>query len=102
MRGDALAGAALFRSPGVPVHIPARARPSLDYEAGNRGARCGRAPADVTDDEYREFYRHIANDTEARWAGANTVEGKREYTSLLYPCRRARRSTCGSAMRPAA
>ena len=40
---------------------------------------------DVDDDEYREFYKHIAHDFEDPliWSH-NKVEGKREYTSLLY------------------
>lgn len=40
---------------------------------------------DVQDDEYREFYKHIVHDFEDPliWSH-NKVEGKREYTSLLY------------------
>ena len=40
---------------------------------------------DISDDEYREFYQHSAHDFEAPLAWShNRVEGKREYTSLLY------------------
>jgi molecular chaperone HtpG len=44
-----------------------------------------RPRADITDDEYREFYKHIAHDFQdpLTWSH-NRVEGKREYTSLLY------------------
>jgi len=44
-----------------------------------------RSRSDVTDDEYREFYKHISHDFSdpLRWSH-NKVEGKREYTSLLY------------------
>lgn len=40
---------------------------------------------EVTDDEYTSFYQHIAHDSEAplTWSH-NRVEGKLEYTSLLY------------------
>lgn len=44
-----------------------------------------RPRTDVTDDEYTSFYQHIANDTEVPLAWShNRVEGKLEYTSLLY------------------
>ena len=44
-----------------------------------------RSRNEVTDDEYKEFYKHIAHDFSdpVQWSH-NRVEGKREYTSLLY------------------
>lgn len=44
-----------------------------------------RPRTEITDDEYREFYKHIAHDFQEPlvWSH-NRVEGKREYTSLLY------------------
>jgi len=44
-----------------------------------------RSRAEVSEDEYKEFYKHIAHDfvDPLRWSH-NRVEGKREYTSLLY------------------
>jgi molecular chaperone HtpG len=44
-----------------------------------------RPRAEIADAEYVEFYKHIAHDTEDPliWSH-NRVEGKREYTSLLY------------------
>jgi molecular chaperone HtpG len=44
-----------------------------------------RPRSDVTDAEYIEFYKHIGHDSEDPliWTH-NRVEGKREYTSLLY------------------
>jgi len=44
-----------------------------------------RSRTDISDDEYKEFYKHIAHDfvDPLRWSH-NRVEGKREYTSLLY------------------
>ena len=44
-----------------------------------------RSRSDVSDDEYREFYRHVAHDfaDPLTWSH-NRVEGKLEYTSLLY------------------
>lgn len=41
--------------------------------------------SDVSDDEYNEFYRHISHDFAEPLAWShNLVEGKHEYTSLLY------------------
>ncbi len=44
-----------------------------------------RSRSDITDEEYQEFYKHIAHDFEMplTWSH-NKVEGKQEYTSLLY------------------
>lgn len=44
-----------------------------------------RSKAEVTDEEYKEFYKHIAHDfTDPLSWSHNRVEGKQEYTSLLY------------------
>jgi molecular chaperone HtpG len=49
-----------------------------------------RPKAEITDDEYREFYKHVAHDFQDPLAWShNRVEGKREYTSLLYVPARA-------------
>jgi molecular chaperone HtpG len=44
-----------------------------------------RPRTDIGDDEYKEFYKHIAHDFKdpILWSH-NKVEGKREYTTLLY------------------
>lgn len=44
-----------------------------------------RPKAEIKDEEYREFYRHITHDfaEPSAWSH-NRVEGKRSYTSLLY------------------
>lgn len=44
-----------------------------------------RTKSEVTDEEYKEFYKHIAHDFSdpVTWSH-NRVEGKQEYTSLLY------------------
>jgi len=44
-----------------------------------------RSRADINDDEYKEFYKHLSHDfaDPLTWSH-NRVEGKREYTSLLY------------------
>ena len=45
---------------------------------------------DIGDDEYKEFYKHISHDFEDPLAWShNKVEGKLEYTSLLYIPKRA-------------
>ncbi|RWR00709.1 heat shock protein 90 [[Pantoea] beijingensis] len=44
-----------------------------------------RNKSDISDDEYKEFYKHIAHDfTDPLSWSHNRVEGKQEYTSLLY------------------
>jgi molecular chaperone HtpG len=55
-------------------------------ETVNRAkALWARPRAEISEDEYQEFYKHIAHDTDDPlvWTH-NRVEGKREYTSLLY------------------
>ncbi len=44
-----------------------------------------RGKAEISDDEYKEFYKHISHDfaDPLSWSH-NRVEGKQEYTSLLY------------------
>jgi len=57
-----------------------------EYEAINSAkALWTRSRSEVTDDEYKEFYRHVSHDFEEplSWSH-NKVEGKLEYTSLLY------------------
>jgi len=44
-----------------------------------------RSRSDVSEDEYKEFYKHLSHDfTDPILWSHNRVEGKREYTSLLY------------------
>lgn len=44
-----------------------------------------RGRAEVSDEEYKEFYKHISHDfSEPLSWSHNRVEGKQEYTSLLY------------------
>ncbi len=59
---------------------------SADEQTVNRAKALWTRPrTEVEDDEYVEFYRHIAHDFSdpLTWSH-NRVEGKREYTSLLY------------------
>ena len=76
----------------VPVEMPkaktedddANAVP--EWEAVNEAkALWTRSRSDISDDEYKEFYRHVSHDYEdpLTWSH-NRVEGKLEYTSLLY------------------
>ena len=64
---------------------PARDAP-VEYEAINAAtALWTRGRSEVTDEEYREFYKHVSHDFQdpLTWSH-NKVEGKLEYTSLLY------------------
>jgi molecular chaperone HtpG len=56
------------------------------WEAVNKAtALWTRDKSDVSDDEYKEFYKHVSHDyTDPLTWAHNKVEGKTEYTSLLY------------------
>src|ERR1700733_5540236 len=76
---------------GFPVLMKKPGEASLDYEVVNQAkALWARPRTEITDEEYAEFYKHIAHDFTAplTWSH-NRVEGKREYTSLLYVPSRA-------------
>jgi molecular chaperone HtpG len=76
---------------GFPVMMRKTGEASLDYEATNQAkALWARPRTEITEDEYGEFYKHIAHDFTAPlvWSH-NRVEGKREYTSLLFVPARA-------------
>ncbi|MDX1490020.1 MAG: molecular chaperone HtpG [Pseudohongiellaceae bacterium] len=63
----------------------------VEYEAVNAAkALWTRSRSDVKDEEYTEFYKHISHDFQdpMTWSH-NKVEGKLEYTSLLYVPARA-------------
>jgi len=71
---------------GFPVKMPAENGAQGETETVNRAKALWTRPrAEIKDAEYVEFYKHIAHDSEdpLSWSH-NRVEGKREYTSLLY------------------
>lgn len=57
-----------------------------EWETVNKAAALwARSKSDVTDAEYQEFYKQISYDTEAPLSYThNRVEGRSEYTQLLY------------------
>jgi len=60
--------------------------PTDEEESVNKAsALWARAKNDITEDEYKEFYKHVSHDFEdpLSWSH-NRVEGKQEYISLLY------------------
>ena len=69
-----------------PVRMPKEGEATLEYEAVNRGtALWARPRAEIKDEEYVEFYRHLTHDQgEPLTWSHNRVEGKRDYTSLIY------------------
>jgi molecular chaperone HtpG len=74
-----------FSAPDSESEENAEPKPK-EYEAVNAAkALWTRSRSDVSDEEYNEFYKHISHDFEAplNWSH-NKVEGKLEYTSLLY------------------
>ena len=65
--------------------------PEVEYEAVNAATALWTRPrTDVSDEEYKEFYKHVSHDFEdpLTWSH-NKVEGKLEYTSLLYMPKKA-------------
>jgi molecular chaperone HtpG len=69
-----------------PVRMPKEGEATLEYEAVNRGtALWARPKAEIKDEEYIEFFRHLTHDSgEPLTWSHNRVEGKRDYTNLIY------------------
>ena len=68
-----------------PVRLPKEGA-TLEYEAVNQAqALWARPRTEISEEDYRAFYRHISHDgaDPLIWSH-NRVEGKREYTTLLY------------------
>lgn len=82
----------------LPIELPkeqaaaeGEAAPEQEWETVNRASALWTRPrTDVKDEEYQEFYKHVAHDFEnpLSWSH-NKVEGKLEYNSLLYVPARA-------------
>ncbi|PML80895.1 molecular chaperone HtpG [Enterovibrio norvegicus] len=78
---------------GIPVEIWANERDEEGNETdqgkwekiNKAQALWTRSKSDVTDEEYQEFYKHLSHDfaDPLLWSH-NRVEGKNDYTSLLY------------------
>ncbi|NMP31284.1 molecular chaperone HtpG [Thalassotalea sp. M1531] len=66
--------------------VEARDAVPATWEAVNKAtALWTREKADITEDEYKEFYKHVSHDfADPMLWEHNKVEGKTEYTSLLY------------------
>jgi molecular chaperone HtpG len=71
---------------GFPVRMRKEGEASLEYEVVNQAKALWTLPrSEITDEEYRQFYQHLAHDfTDPLAWSHNKVEGKREYISLLY------------------
>jgi len=56
-----------------------------DETVNQASALWARAKSEITDEEYREFYKHVGHDYDdpLAWTHAR-VEGRQEYTQLLY------------------
>jgi molecular chaperone HtpG len=69
-----------------PVRMLKQGAAALDYEDVNQAQALWTRPrSEIKDEEYRDLYGHIAHDGAEPLAWShNRVEGKREYTSLLY------------------
>ncbi|CAI8786827.1 chaperone protein HtpG [Pseudomonas chlororaphis] len=82
----------------LPIELPKEVaaaegeeKPAQEWETVNRASALWTRPrTEIKDEEYQEFYKHIAHDFEnpLSWSH-NKVEGKLEYSSLLYVPARA-------------
>jgi len=70
----------------IEKHEEKDGEPVVSFEKINKAqALWTRSKSEISDDEYKEFYKHIAHDfTDPLIWSHNRVEGKQEYTSLLY------------------
>jgi len=56
-----------------------------DETVNQASALWARSKSEITEEQYTEFYKHVAHDFEAPLAWShNRVEGRKEYTQLLY------------------
>jgi molecular chaperone HtpG len=64
---------------------------AVEWETVNQAsALWTRGKSEIDDEQYREFYKHLTNDSDAPLAWThNRVEGRSEYTQLLYVPARA-------------
>jgi molecular chaperone HtpG len=82
----------------LPIELPKEVaavegeeQPAVEWETVNRASALWTRPrTEIKDEEYQEFYKHVAHDFEnpLSWSH-NKVEGKLEYSSLLYVPARA-------------
>jgi molecular chaperone HtpG len=57
----------------------------LEETVNQAAALWARPKAEITDEQYQEFYKHVAHDFDPPLAWThNRVEGRQEYTQLLY------------------
>jgi molecular chaperone HtpG len=73
----------------LPIRMKAEAAKegeASDWETVNQAsALWTRSKSELDDEQYREFYKHLTNDADAPLAWThNRVEGRSEYTQLLY------------------
>lgn len=76
----------------LPIELPSEEEGKEgEFEAVNNASALWKRPRkDITDDEYKEFYKHVAHDFGEPMAWThNQVEGTQEYTTLLYIPKRA-------------
>ncbi len=61
-----------------------------DEQVNQASALWARAKSEITEEQYQEFYKHVAHDFEPPLAWTHSkVEGRSEYTQLLYLPQRA-------------
>ncbi len=82
---DHIAIPVIMKSEPLPPAEGEEAKEPEDEVVNKATALWTRSKSEVTDEEYKEFYKHVSHDFSdpLTWSH-NKVEGKLEYTSLLY------------------
>ena len=75
----------------LPIEMKSMEEDKDEFERVNdASALWSRPKSEISDEEYREFYKHVAHDFEDPLAWVhNRVEGKQSYTTLFYIPQRA-------------
>ena len=80
----------LMRKEEVPGKQPDTGDVETSEQVNQASALWTRSKSDITSEQYHEFYKHVAHDFEPPLAHLHArVEGRQEYTVLLYVPRRA-------------
>ena len=82
---DHIAIPVIMKSEPLPPAEGEEAKEPEDEVVNKATALWTRSKSEITDEEYKEFYKHVSHDFSdpLTWSH-NKVEGKLEYTSLLY------------------
>ncbi len=74
----------------IPIYMPKQGDEAGEEQVNQAAALWKRPKKDITDDEYKAFYKHVAHDFDDPLAHVHThVEGAQSYSALFYIPKRA-------------